>query len=115
MRACGIELDRRALHALERDPGELEPGLRGRHDALVAGIRDDEDEQLRELELAERGSRERDVPVVRRVEDAAEDPRRAYCHSSSSSPTSTRVPRLMPMRRSASSSSSAGGIVPTTR
>ena len=73
---------------------------------LVPGIGDDEDEQFVEVELSDRRPRERDVPRVRRVEDAAED---AYCHSRVSSPTSTCVPRLTPIRRSASSSSSADG------
>ena len=107
-----IELDDGLRHVLEREPGQLEPSLGGGRRRLVAGIGDDEDEELVEPELRERRPCERDVPDVRRVEDAAEDP---YCHSSSSSPTSTWAPRLIPILRSASSSSSAGGGVPTTR
>ena len=53
------------------------------------------------------------MAVVRRIEDPAEDP--GHCHSSSSSPTSTCVPRLIPSPRRAASSSSGGGGVPTTR
>src|SRR4029079_2481106 len=105
-------------HARLRDVGEgesrkLEPDLGGRRGPLVAGIRDDEHEELVERQLANGRSGQSDVPVVRRIEDASKDP--GYCHSRSSSPTSTCVPRLMPSARSASSSSPAGGGVPTTR
>ena len=84
-----IELDDRHGNVREREPRELEPGLRRRRRRLVAGIGDDEDDQLVEPELGDRRSREGDVTHVRRIEDAPED---AYCHSSSSSPTSTCVP-----------------------
>ena len=97
---------------VERQARELEARARGRDGALVAGIRDDQDEEPFEAELCERGTGEGDVTVVRRVERSAEDP---YCHSSVSPSTSTSAPRLMPVRRRASSSSSVEGGWPTTR
>ena len=84
-----VELDGRSLDPREGEAGELEPRLGRSRGSLVTGIRDDEDDELRELELAQRCLRESDVAEVRRVEDAAQDSRRGYCHSSSSSPTST--------------------------
>jgi hypothetical protein len=39
----------------------------------VAGLRDHEDDQFLEVELAERCFRERDVPVVRWVERSAQE------------------------------------------
>jgi hypothetical protein len=91
---------------------ELEPRVRGREDVLVARVGDDVDEQTVEPEQLHGRQGERDVPVVRRIEGAAQKP---YCHSRTSSPTSTSAPRLTPALRSASSSSGAGGGVPTTR
>ena len=96
----------------EREAGELEPRL-GRCDrVLVARLGDDEDEEALEPQLRDGRATQREMTVVRRIEDAAED---RYCHSSSSSPTSTWVPRLIPRPRSAASSSSGDGGVPTTR
>ncbi len=107
-----IELDDRFGHACERQAGELEPRL-GRGDrVLVSWIGDHEDEEAVETQLRNGRATQREMTVVRWVEHAAED---RYCHSSSSSPTSTWVPRLIPRPRRAASSSSAGGGVPTTR
>ena len=73
----------------ERELRELEARL-GRHrHVLVSRIRDDEDEQPLEAELIDRGARERNVAVVRRVEGASQH---AYCHSSASPATSTSTP-----------------------
>ena len=84
-----VQLDARPLDVLEGETGELEPRLGRGRGSLVTRIRDDEDEKLPEGELAQSRPRESDVSEVRRVEDATKDSRRRYCHSSSSSPTST--------------------------
>ena len=108
-----IELDDGRGHLIERESREREPRLRRRRRVLVTRLGDDEDEEALDPELRDRRSREREMPVVRRVEHAAENP--LYCHSSSSSPTSTWVPGLIPRPRRASSSSSGAGGAPTTR
>ena len=93
---------------------ELEPRLRpGSSRACGPGRRRRGRGARSSPKLANCGASERDVAVVRRIEDPAEDP--GHCHSSSSSPTSTCAPRLIPRPRSAASSSSGGGGVPTTR
>ena len=107
-----VELDGSLRDVRERQLREFEPRVGLGRGALVAWVCDDEDEELLEPELADRRASESHVAEMRRIEDSAED---AYCHSSASSPTSTCAPRLMPSLRSASSSSSAGGGVPTTR
>ena len=107
-----IELDDCLRDVIECELGQLEPRLGRSRRVLVSRIGHDEDEQLVEVELAERRASERDVPVVGRVEDPTQYP---YCHSRVSSPTSTCAPRLTPIRRSASSSSAGDGGVPTTR
>ena len=82
----------------------------------MPGVGDDADEQALEPEVVDRLAGERDVPVVRRVEGAAEDPdATAHCQIMTSSPISTSEPGLTPAARSASSSSSPSGAVPTTR
>ena len=68
----------------------------------------------REPELVLRAPRELDMPAVRRVERAAEEPD-AHASSSSSSPTSTIAPLRAPAAFSARSSSSSDGGVPSTR
>jgi len=71
--------------ALEREPGQAQPGLRVRNDRAMAGVRRDEDDQPVDRELLARGPRQRDVPRLRRVEDAAEN----SCYwNSSTSPSS---------------------------
>ena len=88
----------------------------GRLDLLVARVGDDADEQPVEPEVVDRLAGERDVPVVRRVEGAAEDPdAAAHCQIMTSSPISTSEPGFTPAARRASSSSSPSGAVPTTR
>ena len=100
----------------EGELGEREPDLRRRVDLLVPRVGDDADEQAVEPEVVDRLAGERDVPVVRRVEGAAEDPdAAAHCQIMTSSPISTSEPGLTPAARRASSSSSPSGAVPTTR
>ena len=78
-------------------------------------IGDDEDEQPLEIQLVDGRTGKRHMADMRGVEGAAENSEGRYCHSSVSPSSSTSAPRLTPARRSASSSSGAGGGVPTTR
>ena len=87
-----------------------------RVDLLVARVGDDAHEQALEPEVVDRLAGERNVPVVGWIEGAAEDPdRAAHFQIMTSSPTSTSEPGFTPAARSASSSSSPSGAVPTTR
>ena len=87
-----------------------------RVDLLVARVGDDADQQPVEPEVVDRLAGERDVPDVRRIEGATEDPDAiAHCQIMTSSPISTSEPGLTPASRRASSSSSPSGAVPTTR
>ncbi len=92
---------------------QAQPGRRA--DLLVPGILDDTHEQPVELERRDSSAGERDVAVVWRIERPPEHADAHGCHSSSSSPISTRVPGRTPAPRSASSSSSPSGASPTTR
>ena len=98
----------------ERRPCECEPNIRRRVDALVPGIRRDEDDEARDAQLLLRAPREGDV-----ARDAAgrTSRRRGRPHASSnsSSPTSTVVPSFAPAARRTRSSSSSDGGVPSTR
>ena len=69
-----VERDLGLVERREGELGEREPDLRGRLDLLVPGIGDDADEQPVEPEVVDRLAGESNVPVVRRVEGAAEDP-----------------------------------------
>ena len=79
LRVCAQRVDRARVLveddvvAGERGARELQPRRRRRLDALVPGIRADEDEHALEPELLLRRAQQRDVPVVRRIERAAED------------------------------------------
>ena len=69
-----IERDLGLVDRRERELGERSLTSRRRVDVLVAGVGHDTDEQPIEPEVIDRLPRERDVPVVRWVERAAEDP-----------------------------------------
>ena len=64
----------------EGELGEPEPDLRRRVDLLVPRVGDDADQQPVEPEVVDRLAGERDVPDVRRIEGATEDPD-ALAHS----------------------------------
>jgi hypothetical protein len=85
----------------EREPRELEALLERELGLLVAGIEDDEDEELLDVEALERSLHQRHVAVVGRIEDTAVE----TCHS-----YSTWSPGRTPAARSASS-----GASPRTR
>ena len=97
----------------ERELREPEPRLGRQVDILVARVGDDDDHDPLEAELSLGGVRERDMPVVRRVERPAKEA--DHSHTSVSSPISTSVPVRAPAALSAASSSSGGGGVPVTR
>jgi hypothetical protein len=97
----------------EGQPGKLEPGRRVEHGRLVPGILGDEHEQSVGSELPQRSLRQGDVAEMGRIEGAAED--RRLQRVTVSSPISTSAPALAPTARSASSSASRSGGVPTTR
>ena len=98
----------------ERRAREVEARRRGSLDALVAGVGGDEHEQPLQAELALRSLRQLDVAVVRGIEGAAEETDHG-ASSKVSSPTSISAPVRAPAARSARSSSSSLGGVPTTR
>src|SRR5581483_11972247 len=74
----------------------------------------DDDHCVVEGERLARPRQQGDVPVVRRVEGAAEETSHGT-NSNDSSPISTFAPRFAPASRSASSSASSLGGSPTTR
>ncbi len=85
----------------------------GQLDLLVRRVAADEHLEAVELELLDPAARELEVPVVRRVERAAEEA--DHSNTRVSSPTSTSTPLRAPAARSACSSSSGAGGVPVTR
>src|SRR5262249_26278335 len=111
-----VKLDGRLRELGEGETRELVADVRRRLGALVAGIGDDEGEHLGKAGMGGGGARGRDGADRARIAGSAEGPARwSYCHSRDSRPTSTSAPRRTPARRKASSSSSVGGGVPTTR
>ncbi len=116
MRRERIQRDLGRLDRRERKLSQPQPHVRGGIDVLVARVGDDTDEEALELEVLDSLAGEREVPVVRWIERAAEDPdRTAHSQTRTSSPISTSEPGLTPAARSASSSSSPSGARPTTR
>ena len=115
MRANGSSETSASVHGRERELREREARRRCGVDVLVPGVGDDPHEQPVEPEMLDRLARERDMPVVGRVEGAAEDADPAHCQIMTSSPISTSAPGFTPAARSASSSSSPSGAAPTTR
>ena len=117
--ADGVHRERVVVeHDLGREA--IEGGLRQAQarvgvcdDRPMGRIRRDEHDEPLDRQLLERRLRQRHVPVVRRVESAAEDP--DHWNSSASPATSTSSPRFAPASRSACSSSSSPGGLPTTR
>jgi hypothetical protein len=97
----------------ERGPRQRQARLGVALDALVARIRDDEDDEAVEREAPLGLLDERDVPDVRRIERTAEEA--GQRNSSTSSPTTTSSPSFTPAARSASSSASPEGGRPMTR
>src|SRR5437879_188746 len=90
----GDLLGHRGARKSEPRPGvELHP--------LVAGLRGDEHDELLQPKVAYGGVREREVPVVRRVERTAEQAR-GHANSTISSPRSTSSPALAPAAFNAS-------------
>ena len=82
----------------------------------MSRVGNDPDEEVHEPEVGDGLAGECDMPVVGRVERTAEDPDlAAHFQIMTSSPTSTSEPGFTPAARSASSSSSPSGAVPTTR
>src|SRR5437588_5576962 len=106
-----VELD---AEFRERGARKSEPRPGVELDALVAGLRGDEHDELLQPEVAHGGEREREVPVVRRVERPPEQAR-GHANSTISSPRSTSSPALAPAAFNASPSSSSSGSSPTTR
>src|SRR6266508_156416 len=102
-----------AGQAGEREPRKGEPLLERGLDRLVPRVVADEHEQLVEVEFLERAARELDVPEVRWIEGAAEEP--DHSKTSVSSPISISCPLRAPAARSACSSSSPSGARPWTR
>jgi hypothetical protein len=102
-----------AGHVLEGEARQFEPRRGIEHCRLVAGPFCDEDEQAVDAEFPNRPLCECDVTKVRRIERAAEDRRRQSV--TVSSPISTSAPGFAPTARSASSSTSRSGGLPTTR
>src|SRR5205085_12047482 len=99
--------------ARKGEPRQLEPGLDGHVYSHVRRIRGDVHAQVIEVEALPRRLGEKDVSVVRRIERAAEQARAAHGSSNVSSPTSTSEPFRAPTARSASSSSTSSGGVPS--
>lgn len=97
--------DLRAGEPGEGETSEGEPPAEVELDRPVAGIDHHEDEQPLEVEMVERGLDEGEVPVVRRIEGAAEE----TGHS-----TSTTSGLRIPAARSASRASSSDNP-PATR
>src|SRR5205807_1993713 len=98
-----VELD---AEFWERGARKSEPRPGVELDALVAGLRGDEHDELLQPEVAHGGVREREVPVVRRVERPPEQAR-GHANSTISSPRSTSSPALAPAAFNASPSSSS--------
>ena len=92
---------------------EPESRLGRQVDLLVARVGDDDDHDPLEAELPLGSVGKRNVPVVRRVERAAEQADHSITRVSS--PTSTSLPLRAPAARRAASSSSGDGAEPTTR
>src|SRR6266545_4677073 len=118
----------RRLRAVEVDPRDLGPRqlgeggldepqarlrIRERLYGLERGPPARSDHEPLEPEVVERRTGESEVPVVRRVERAAEEP--GHASSNTSSPISTSAPVFAPAARNASSSSSPSGAVPVIR
>ena len=107
----GIELD---LVIGERGPRELQARLGAELDLLVPRIHRDQNRELVEIEVPPGCVGERDVPVVRRVEGAAEQS--GHWTSRTSPSTSTSSPLRAPAAFSAAaSSSSSSGTSPEIR
>ena len=106
-----VELDPLAR---ERGAGQLEPQRRRRLDLLVPRIGRDDHDRLLQAERGTRSAEQRDMTEVWRIERAAEDPGHGM-NWNDSSPSWTFTPRRAPASRSARSSSSSLGGVPTTR
>ena len=111
MRGCGVEL---GPLAGKGRPDERQPLGCRRLDGLVRRVRGDQNHRLVEAECLACRVQQRNVPEVRRVERPAEEPDHGT-NWNESSPTSTAAPRRAPASRSARSSSSSLGGVPTTR
>jgi hypothetical protein len=109
----GIQPHLDTRHLLEGQPRQLEPRRRIEHRRLVAGPFRDEDEHAVDAEFPKGPLCQCDVTEVRGIEGAAENRRRQSV--TVSSPISTSAPGLAPTARSASSSTSRSGGLPTTR
>src|SRR5207248_3282229 len=97
----------------ERGTRQAQARLRVGDDFAVARTACYQHEQAIDRQPLERRPRERDVPVVRRVEGTAEDG--SHWSSSAWPATSTSSPFLAPASRRARSSSSSAGGRPMTR
>src|SRR5581483_2912614 len=97
----------------EREACQAEPLSGGSRDGLVPRMGHDEHDEPAQVEVLARAADDLEVPVVRRVEDAAEEAGHRY--SNDSSPITTSSPSRAPAARSASASASSAGGRPTTR